>query len=101
MARRKDVSEALKGLVGEPGPQAERAAEEGPARAEPAQDYTRSISVGLKQSEIATLDDIAAQERVKRNAVMAFFLRWAIKQYRAGELEIPTETERVTKIKMP
>lgn len=67
----------------------------------PAEGYTRPISVGLKESELAILDQIADKEGVARNAVMRFFLRQAMTQYLAGQLEIPTSEERSKRVDMP
>ena len=67
----------------------------------PAEGYTRSTSVGLKESEIAILDAIAEAEGVARNAVMRYMLRWAMAEYRAGRLAIPTAEETKRRVDMP
>ena len=103
MARKHDVKRALGGLLSEQAADTEIPPE---AQMEtsgeiPATGYTRSISVGLKASEIAALDDIAAAEGVKRNAVMRYLLRWAMAEYQAGRLAIPTSETRTKRVDMP
>ena len=63
-------------------------------------DYTRPVSVGLKQSELAALALIAETEGVARNAVMAYFLRWALQEHKEGRLQIPVVTETKRRIEM-
>lgn len=72
-----------------------------PEESIPADGYTRPISVGMKESELAILDDIAQQEGIARNAVMRYFLRWAMAEYQAGRLTIPVTETRARKIDMP
>ena len=67
----------------------------------PAEGYTRSTSVGLKESEIAILDQIAEENGVRRNAVMRFLLRWAMAEYKAGRLAIPTTEETTRRVNLP
>ena len=67
----------------------------------PAEGYTRSTSVGLRQSEIDILDHIAEAEGVARNAIMRYLLRWAMAEYAAGRLTIPTSEERTRRVEMP
>jgi len=52
----------------------------------PATGRTLPTAVGLKESEIELLDDIAADLGIARNAVMRWALRWFLKEYRAGRV---------------
>lgn len=54
----------------------------------PAEGRTRAISVGLKDSEIELLETIAAQLGVARNAILRWALRWFLKHYLAGEIDL-------------
>lgn len=54
---------------------------------------TISVGVGLKEGEVAEIDDIAASVGLSRNAIMGWALRHFLKAYRAGNLELPIETE--------
>ena len=95
MAKRQEqVKAAVEGLF------TKTEAAEGEA-AIPAEGYTRSTSVGLRESEIAILDAIAEAEGVARNAVMRYMLRWAMAEYRAGRLAIPTTEETTRRVPMP
>ena len=67
----------------------------------PAEGYTRSISVGMKESEVEMLDAIAEELGVARNAVMRFFLRYAMREHKSGRLEVPVEKEVKSNIDMP
>jgi len=55
----------------------------------------------MKESELAILDAIAEQEGIARNAIMRYFLRWAMAEYQAGRLTIPVTETRARKIDMP
>ena len=50
----------------------------------PAEGHTRPVAVGLRESEIELLDQVAADHGVARNAVMRWALRWFLKEYAAG-----------------
>lgn len=68
----------------------------------PAEGKTVSISVGMKESEVALLDEVAARHEVARNAVMRFGLRHFLNDYLAGDVELPIETPPVKRrLKMP
>jgi hypothetical protein len=64
-------------------------------------DKTEPRGVGLKQSEWEIIDKIADEfgDSVTSHAVTAFGLRYFLKQYQAGEVEIPVKQE--PKIDMP
>ena len=93
MGKQSKVSRGLSDILGEP--------QSDPTAEIPATGYTRSTSVGLKASEIDLLDDIAAAEGVRRNAVMRYLLRWAMAEYQAGRLAIPTSETRTKRVDMP
>ena len=67
----------------------------------PAEGYTRPVSVGLKESELALLDEIAGQLAVARNAVMRYLIRDGLARLKMGQLEIPVERQTRNSIKMP
>lgn len=67
----------------------------------PAKGYTRSISVGMKESEIEVLECIADENGVARTAVMRFFLRDAMRRYLADELSLPVQEETKRTLDMP
>ena len=48
----------------------------------------KATGIGLRQGEIDALTEIAADLEVNRNAVMRACMRWAIKEYRAGRLDL-------------
>jgi hypothetical protein len=54
----------------------------------PAQGRTVPTSVGLKESEVALLDDIAGKHRLARNAVMRWGLRFFLRAYLVGEVNL-------------
>lgn len=104
MARRKDQVDALGAIfkrteppeedarpaAAQPTPAAPRqAAATRPARAKG--DKIVSVGVGLKESERAALDDLAAELGVTRNAVMAWALRYFLAEHRAGRVDVPVE----------
>jgi hypothetical protein len=64
----------------------------------PATGLIRSTGVGLKESEVRLLDQIAEDVGLARNSVMRFGLRYFLKQYLAGQVDlaghIKTETAR-------
>ena len=65
----------------------------------------KATGIGLSRGEIDALTEIAAALGVKRNAVMRAFMRWAIKEYRAGRLDLGAYVEAPpppeNKLKMP
>jgi len=54
---------------------------------------TISVGVGLKEGEVAEIDDIAASIGLSRNAIMGWALRHFLKAYQAGDIDLPIETE--------
>lgn len=50
-----------------------------------------SVGVGLRASERAEFDDLAAQLGVTRNALMAWAMRWFLAEHRAGRVDVPVE----------
>ena len=63
-----------------------------PAAAQPAADPEKSISwgVSLKGSEWAEIEKIAAELNTKRGALAALFVRYAVKEYKAGKMKTKT-----------
>jgi hypothetical protein len=59
------------------------------------------VGVGLKESEIAQLDTIAAELGVARNALARFAIRRFLAEYRAGRVTVPIESEERRRVKMP
>jgi hypothetical protein len=65
---------------------------------------TRSISVGLHEGELKVIDEIAEDLNVTRNNLMRFFMRWSVKSYLSGEinlegyLEEPPPTKKILRI---
>ena len=57
-----------------------------------------AMSVYLKEHEREYIEALADRLGVARHAMLQFGLRYFIEQHRAGEVEIPTETETVTRI---
>ena len=53
----------------------------------------KATGIGLRQGEIEALTVIAGSLEVNRNAVMRAFMRWAIKEYRAGRLDLAALVE--------
>lgn len=72
----------------------------------PATGRTLPTSVGLKESEIDILDKISAELSIHRNQLMRYALRWFMKSYMAGavdlfgKLEEKPAVERTNKLKM-
>lgn len=62
---------------------------------------TISVGVGLKEGEVAVFDDIAEDLGISRNAIMAWALRNFLKQYQAGSIDLPVETETKRKLTAP
>ncbi|MFO7918127.1 MAG: hypothetical protein R6V13_08615 [Anaerolineae bacterium] len=67
----------------------------------PAKGYTRSISVGMQESEIEILERIEDGNGVTGNVGMRHMLPWAMRQYLAGELSLPVQEETKTTLDMP
>ena len=97
MAKRKaDLNQIFKST--EPG--SKTAAED----AVPATGRTISIGVGLKESEVDMLDEIADTLGVSRNALMRYALRHFMTQYVTGEINPAEDVESPEpkkRLKMP
>ena len=97
MAKRKaDLNQIFKST--EPGGKA--AAED----AVPAKGRTVSVGVGLKESEVDMLDEIADTLGVSRNALMRYALRHFLTQYVTGEINPAEDVEAPEpkkRLKMP
>ena len=64
----------------------------------PATGRIMSTGVGLKESEIEALNDIAKHTGIARNSLMRFAVRYFIKRYNRGEIDVMNYVEeRVTK----
>jgi len=59
------------------------------------------ISVYVTEKERDWLDDLARGLGVSRHSLMQYGIRYFMKQYRDGKIEIPTETKTVTEIQSP
>jgi len=59
-------------------------------------DTIRPISVGLRRSELAELDQIARAVGVKRNAVMAWAIRQFLADQRAGKVKVADHLQAKT-----
>jgi hypothetical protein len=81
--------------------------EDGPAAPTsevPSTGRTLSVGVGLKESEVALLDEIAKELDVTRNALMRYGLRYFLGQLQAGKLDMTKdvqEPEMKKRLKMP
>ena len=75
-----------------------------PAAEVPSSGRTLSVGVGLKESEVALLDEIAKELDVTRNALMRYGLRYFLSQLQAGKLDMTKdvqEPEMKKRLKMP
>lgn len=63
------------------------------SKTEPEKDKTEPRGVGLKQSEWAIIDKIADDLGVTGHAVTAWGLRYFLKRYQAGKIEIPVSKQ--------
>ncbi len=59
----------------------------------PAEGRTLSIGVGLKESEVQMLDTIAKQLGIARNGLMRYGLRYFLKEYAAGRIDLLSDVE--------
>lgn len=71
-----------------------------PSALAPDVDRTLPVGVGLKASEVAALDDIAAELGIARNAIMRFAIRYFLAEYEAGRVTLEVETETKNRLKM-
>jgi len=70
----------------------------------PAEGRTVPVGVGLKESEVEALDDIANGLGVSRNALMRYAVRYFLTEYTAGRIDLKDKVEapRAKKrLKMP
>lgn len=65
----------------------------------------KATGIGLRIGELAALQSIADSLNVARNGIMRAMIRWAIKEYRAGRLDLAGLVEepppQKKKLKMP
>ena len=63
-----------------------------PAAGQPTADREKAISwgVSLKASEWTEIEKIAAELNMKRGALAALFVRYAVKEYKAGKMKTKT-----------
>jgi hypothetical protein len=54
----------------------------------------KTTGVGLREGEIAAIDDIAASLEINRNALMRFAIRWFLLEYRAGRVDLGAYIEQ-------
>lgn len=59
----------------------------------PAEGRTVPTSVGLKESEVELLNNIAADYGIARNAVMRWALRWFLQEHEAGRISLASDVE--------
>lgn len=75
-----------------------------PTPSVPAKGRTLSVGVGLKESEVALLDEIAKELDVTRNALMRYGLRYFLRQLQTGGLDLSKDVEEPEikkRLKMP
>ena len=59
----------------------------------PAEGRTLPTSVGLKESEVQLLDQVAGELGVARNAVMRYALRDFLRRYMSGEINLTAKVQ--------
>ena len=64
----------------------------------PAEGRTLPVGVGLKESELALVDELALELGVARNALIRYAVRYLLSEYRAGRLKLVVQ--EVTKRKL-
>lgn len=69
----------------------------------PAEGRTIAVGVGLKESEVALLDQVAEDLGVARNAVTRYAVRFFLAAYLRGEVDLTDQVEAKTKksLRMP
>lgn len=69
----------------------------------PAEGRTIAVGVGLKESEIALLDQVAGDLGVARNAVTRYAVRYFLTAYLRGDVDMTDQVEAKTKksLRMP
>lgn len=60
----------------------------------PADGKTRPVGVGLKESEVELIDKIADEYGIARNAIMRYAVRYFLKAYYAGEIDLSGDVEK-------
>ena len=66
----------------------------------PAEGRTLPVGVGLKESEVAMLDDIASELGVARNALLRWAVRYFLLQYKRGAIDMTQYVHKETKSKI-
>lgn len=94
MAKRAKISGDLFKRT-EPGPNAQAKGDL------PAEGRTVSVGVGLKESEVEALDQLAKSYGVARNALLRFAVRHFLTEHQAGRIELPVEQEERRSLRMP
>lgn len=59
----------------------------------PSEGYTRSLGVTLKDSEIDLLGEIADEHEVSRNSVIRYGIRYFLRDYLSGEVDLSADVE--------
>ena len=67
----------------------------------PAEGRTLAVGVGLKESEIQILDDVASQLGVSRNQVLRYAVRQFLKDYLSGMVQPEVTQELKRNLSMP
>lgn len=83
----------------EAAPQPQQAERSAPAAREV--DRTLPVGVGLKASELAKLDAIAAELGIARNALLRFAVAHFLQDYKAGRVTVDVETKETRRVVMP
>lgn len=60
----------------------------------PATGKTRPVGVGLKESEVELIDSIADEYGIARNALMRYALRYFLKAYYSGDVDLKSSIEK-------
>lgn len=69
----------------------------------PEEGRTLSTGVGLKESELKLVDQIADQLRVARNSILRYAIRHFLKEYLSGRIDLAgkVETTERRRLNMP
>lgn len=67
----------------------------------PAEGLSQSISVGMRVSEVAILDEIAQKEGIARNSIMRWALRQFMARYLRGEVQLPITETKTRRLDLP
>ena len=59
---------------------------------------TISVGVGLKEGEVAEIDELASDLGFARNAVLGWLIRYGMRRIRDGDLSIPVEETTVKRL---